>query len=91
MPQVKEARDWQVSAAYRYLGSDAVVDGFTDSDFGLGGTNMKGYTLGLQYGLDRDVALGLRWVSADSIDSFTLNPADRYSVNVMQADVNVRF
>ncbi len=40
---------------------------------------------------DRNVALGLRWISADSIDSFTLNPADRYSVDVMQADVNVRF
>jgi hypothetical protein len=91
MPQVREARDWQVSVAYRFLGSDAVVDAFTDSDFGLGGTNMKGYTLGLQYGIDRNASLGLRWISADSIDSFTMNPAHRYSVDVMQADVNVRF
>ncbi|MFH1869387.1 MAG: putative porin [Pseudomonadota bacterium] len=91
MPKIKDARDWQVSAAYRFLGSDAVVDAFTDSDFGLGGTNMKGYTLGLQYGIDRNAALGLRWISADSIDSFTMNPAHRFSVDVMQADVNVRF
>lgn len=91
MPKIKDARDWQVSAAYRFLGSDAVVDAFTDSDFGLGGTNMKGYTLGLQYAIDRKAALGLRWFSADSIDSFTMNPAHRYSVDVMQADVNVRF
>lgn len=91
MPKIKDARDWQVSAAYRFLGSDAVVDAFTDSDFGLGGTNMKGYTLGLQYAIDRNTALGLRWFSADSIDSFTMNPAHRYSVDVMQADVNVRF
>jgi hypothetical protein len=91
MPQVKNPRDWQVSLAHRYLGSDAVVDAFTDSDFGLGGTNLKGHILALQYGIDRNAVLGLRWVSADSIDSFTLNPAHRYSVDVLQADVNVRF
>lgn len=91
MPQLKNPRDWQVSAAYRYLGSDAVVDAFTDSDFGLGGTNLKGYVLGAQYGLDRNVMLGLRWLSADSIDSFTFNPADRFSVDVFQADVSFKF
>lgn len=91
MPQVKNRRDWQVSAAYRYLGSDAVVDAFTDSDFGLGGTNLKGYILGLQYGLDKNAVLGLRWIAADSIGTFTMNPAHRYSVDVLQADVNVRF
>jgi hypothetical protein len=91
MPQIRESHDWQVSAVYRYLGSDAVVDGFTDSDFGLGGTNLKGYMLGLQYGIDRNTAVGLRWISADSISSFSLNPSHRYSVDVLQADVNVRF
>ncbi len=91
MPQVKDARDWQVSASYRYLGSDAVVDAFTDSDFGGGGTNLKGYILGLQYGLDRNATLGLRWYSADSIDSFSLNPAHRFSQDILQADINVRF
>lgn len=91
MPQVKEQRDWQVYAAYRWLGSDAVVDAFTDSDFGLGGTNLKGYILGAQYGLDRNAVLGLRWMSADAIDSFTLNPAHKFSVDVFQADVSLRF
>ena len=91
MPQLKEARDWQVSVAYRYLGSDAVVDAFTDSDFGGGGTNLKGYLLGLQYGIDRNATLGLRWISADSIDSFSLNPVHSFSQDILQADVNVRF
>lgn len=91
MPQMKQRNDWQLSYAYRYLGSDAVVDAFTDSDFGLGGTNLKGYTLGMQYGLDRNAAFGLRWISAQAIDSFSLNPAHRFAVDVMQADVNVRF
>lgn len=91
MPHVKDARDWQVSAAYRYLGSDAVIDAFTDSDFGGGGTNLKGYVLGLQYGIDRNATLGLRWFSADSIDSFSLNPTHRFSQDILQADVSVRF
>lgn len=91
MPKVEKRNDWQVSYAYRYLGSDAVVDAFTDSDFGLGGTNLKGYILGLQYGLDRNTALGLRWYSAQAIDSFSLNPIHRFAVDVLQADVNVRF
>jgi hypothetical protein len=91
MPKLKEARDWQVSLAYRYLGSDAVVDAFTDSDFGGGGTNLKGYTLGLQYAVDRNAVVGLRWISADQIDSFTLNANHKFSLDVLQADVNVRF
>lgn len=91
MPQLKDARDWQVSMAYRYLGSDAVVDAFTDSDFGGGGTNLKGYTLGLQYAVDRNAVVGLRWLSADQIDSFAPGADYKFSLDVLQADVNVRF
>lgn len=91
MPSLKQQHDWQASFAYRYLGSDAMVDAFTDSDFGLGGTNLRGYTLGMQYGLDRNAVLGLRWIAAKAIDSFSLNPAHRFAVDVLQADVNVRF
>lgn len=91
MPQIKDARDWQAFVSYRRLGSDAVLDAFTDSDFGGGGTNLKGYILGLQYGLDRNAALGLRWFSADSIDSFAVNSTHRFAQDVFMADVNVRF
>lgn len=91
MPRLEKRHDWNVAFTYRYLGSDAVVDAFTDSDFGLGGTNLKGYILGLNYGLDPNASIGLRWLSAESIDAFSLNPAHRYAVDVLQADVNVRF
>jgi hypothetical protein len=91
MPRLKEARDWQVSFAYRYLGSDAVVDAFTDSDFGGGGTNLKGYVIGLQYAVDRNAVVGLRWLSADQIDSFAPGTNLKFSQDVLQADVNVRF
>jgi len=91
MPKLEKRHDWQASFAYRYLGSDATVDAFTDSDFGLGGTNLKGYQLGFSYGIDQNAFLNLRWISAQSIDSFSLDPAHRFAVDVIQADVNVRF
>ncbi len=91
MPKLEKRHDWQASFTYRYLGSDATVDAFADSDFGLGGTNLKGYTLGMSYAVDQNAWLNARWMSAESIDSFSLVPSHRYAVDVLQADVNVRF
>ncbi|WP_209022579.1 putative porin [Rhodocyclus gracilis] len=91
MPKLEKARDWQVAFSYRYLGSDAVIDAFTDSDFGLGGTNLKGYMLSAHYGIDRNANIGLRWYSAESIDSFSLVAGQRFAVDVLQADLNVQF
>jgi hypothetical protein len=91
MPKLEKRHDWQTSFTYRYLGSDATVDAFTDSDFGLGGTNLKGYQLGMNYGVDQNAWLSLRWMSAQSIESFSLNPNHRFAVDLLQADVNVRF
>lgn len=91
MPVVKDIHDWQVFAAYRYLGSDATIDAFTDSDFGFGGTNQKGYILGFSYGLDRNVGLNVRWLSADSISSPSMAKGGKFSSDVLQADVNLRF
>lgn len=91
MPKLENQHDWQASFSYRYLGSDAVLDAFTDSDFGLGGTNLKGYQVAFQYGVQQNAWLGLRWLSAESIDSFAPQTSYRYAVDVLQADVNVRF
>ncbi len=77
--------DWNVALGYRYVESDAVVDGFTDSDFGGGGTNLKGYTLGGNLALGRRVWLGMRLYSADSIAGPT------YKNDIIQLDFNGRF
>lgn len=95
MPSVRLADDWQVFASYKYIGSDALIDGFTDSDFGLGGTNLKGFVLGGSYGLYRDTAVGLRWYSARNIQGMTYDPAviagQRYEVDTVMVDMSVRF
>ncbi|MBT9609303.1 MAG: putative porin [Pseudomonadota bacterium] len=91
--EVREAGDWQAQLTYRHVGSDAVLDAFTDSDLGLGGTNLRGYTMGVNYGLYRNTALGIRYLAAENLDT-TLNsafPNARFQVNSLQVDLNVRF
>ena len=76
---------WQLSFGYRYVGSDAVVDGFNDSDFGLGGTNMKGFTLAGRVALSPQVYLGLRWYGSESI------AGPQYDMNILQVDLGAKF
>jgi LysM repeat protein len=77
--------DWQAFATYKYLEADSVLDAFTDSDFHLGGTDAKGYIVGVGFALDRNVALRLRWLSADEIDGPPL------AIDVLQLDLTARF
>lgn len=77
--------DWQVNVGYRWIGSDAVVDGFNDSDFGWGGTNMKGFTVGGFLSLSENVYLGARWMGAESIAGPQLDS------NIFYFEVNSKF
>ena len=77
--------DWNASLAYRHVESDAVVDAFADSDFGLGGTNLKGYIVSGALALADGVWAGARWMSADAIAGPT------YRVDVLQIDLSARF
>ena len=70
---------------YKYIQSDAVVDAFNDSDFGLGGTNLQGYIVGGSLALSPKVWIRLRYLSADSI----IGPT--YKADVFQFDLNGKF
>ncbi|WP_407178614.1 putative porin [Bradyrhizobium sp. STM 3562] len=83
--EIKHLWDWNVHAGYKYLESDAMIDAFVDSDFGLGGTNLKGYFLGGNLGLSENVWASLRWMSANNIGGVP------YAVDVLLVDVNARF
>lgn len=96
-PEMTQWGDWNVSLAYRWLGSDAVLDAFTNSDFGMGGTNNKGYILGGSFGLDKNTWLSARWMSSQLIDSmapqvagYTTTPT-KLSVDLLQIDLNAKF
>lgn len=97
-PRVDMPGNWNVFAAYKYLERDAVLDAYTDSDFRLGGTNVKGWWFGGHYGLMKNVWLTGRWMSGDAIampyNAIAINPAlsqNKFSVDVLQLDLNTRF
>lgn len=84
-PVIAERGQWRLFAGYRHLETDAVLDIFTDSDFGLGGTDVEGYELGGAIGIHKNASLGFRWLSSDSIARAP------FSVDVLQIDLNTRF
>ncbi|NOU23610.1 MAG: hypothetical protein HOO93_17820 [Methyloglobulus sp.] len=84
-PKVGSAGEWNVFALYKYVERDAVLDAFTDSDFHLGGTNAKGWVIGGNYGLMKNLWFTGRWLSTDIITGPT------YSNDVLQLDLNAKF
>lgn len=92
-PTALRKGDWNASLAYRYLGSDAVLDAFTNSDFGLGGTNNKGLILGMNYGLYNNTMVSARWMSSNAIDSYApgAQPGTKLSVDTIQLDLTTRY
>ena len=79
--------DWSFDIGYRYVETDALVDGFADADFGapLTGTNLKGYTVGGNFALGHRVYIGLHLMSADSISG------PPYKNDLVQFDINGTF
>ncbi|MEL6214051.1 MAG: putative porin [Pseudomonadota bacterium] len=77
--------EWSVQAGYRYLERDAVVDAFTDSNFGGGATDTQGYALRGRYAFADDVWLDVRWLSSSEIDGPPL------TIDSFLIDLNSRF
>lgn len=92
-PKIERRGDWNASVTWRTLGSDAVLDAFAHTDFGLGGTNDKGYILSFNYGLYDRTTLGVRWMSSNPIDSYLpgASTPTRLSVDTLQLDLTTRF
>lgn len=84
-PVVSDFGQWRFAAAYKYIETDAVLDIFTDSDFGLGGTDVEGYVLEGEVGLYKNTALGLTWLSSDAINR------PPFALDIVQLNLNVRF
>jgi hypothetical protein len=84
-PALAKRGDWTAWLDYRYLESDATVDAFTDSDFGLGGTNLKGFAGGVALCPADGFTMGVRWYGASQI----VGPP--YGVDVVQLDLTGRY
>ncbi len=94
MAETINKNDWQVSAAYKRLEADAVLDAYTDSDFHLGGTDAKGWIIGANYGVAKNTWLGLRWLSTNEIVRWvspTVIEGARLAIDVLMVDLNAKF
>ena len=84
-PVFEKRGDYAASISYRYVESDAVVDGFNDSNSGMGGTHLRGFSLWAGVAVSKQVNLGARWTSSDEIAGPPL------SVDVFLLDLNATF
>ena len=84
-PAFEKRWDWYVGAAYQYEESDSTVDGFNDPNFGLGGTNLKGYRLFGAVALSQHINLFVRWLSANEVAGPT------FRNDTLQVDFNAKF
>src|SRR5262249_141075 len=84
-PALQHRWDWAVGVNYRYLESDATPDAFNDSDFGLGGTNLKAYSVSGAVALSPRIGLALRGMSANEIGG------PPYRNDIVQFDFNAKF
>jgi hypothetical protein len=77
--------DWFLTAGYKYIEPDAVLDAFNDYDFHLGGTNAKGYYVTGGYYFARNSWVDFRWFSADEVFGPPL------AIDVLMLELNARF
>ena len=82
---IKAIGDWRIFGYYRYLGADAVIDAFADPGFHLGGTNAKGWVLGGQLGLAKNLWLSGKWATTNEIAGAPM------AIDSLFLDVNARF
>ncbi|HBR14489.1 MAG TPA: hypothetical protein DD723_02965 [Candidatus Omnitrophica bacterium] len=78
-------RQWQLKYQYSYLGKDAFPDIFPDSDRYGGATDTAGHEVVFEYGLMKNVALGIDYYQDHRIMG-TKNPN-----KLIQADINFKF
>lgn len=93
-PKIDDVGQWQFSAGYRHIEADATLDLFTDSDFGLGGTDQEGFVIRGAIGLSERLSLEGSWYSArtiDLIDPLTGARADSIDTDTAQVDLIVKF
>jgi hypothetical protein len=84
--KAKNPGDWDFTYNYRDLEADAVLGAFADSDFGDGGTNVRGHKFNLNYAAAKNTTLGLTYFLGENLKQ---KPEDNYKR--IQVDLSVKF
>jgi hypothetical protein len=90
-PKARDFGEWNVFFTSKRVEADAVLDAFTDSDFHGGGTDAKGYTVGFEMGLYKNVWLKTRYISTDEIYDKPSPEYTRLAIDTLQIDINAEF
>ncbi len=85
--KAKEPGSWELSYDYRETDADAVVGGFTESDFLESTTNSKGHKVGFTYQWAKNLQSTLSYYQVEDTSSSTHNPDFRR----LLADLNLKF
>jgi hypothetical protein len=84
-PQPMAANEWNIALGYKYLQPDAMLDGLTDQNFHLGGTNAKGFILTADYGIAPRTWLSARYYGAKQV----YGPP--FTIDVVQLEISTKF
>jgi len=84
-PNPMALNEWNVSLGYKYLQPDAVLDGLTDQNFHLGGTNAKGFIFSADYGIAQRTWLSARYFNAKQVYGPPL------AIDVLQVEISSKF
>jgi len=82
-PKVKEPGAWQAKALYRKLEKDAWPDFLPDSDFLGGITDAKGYEFIIEYGLAKNIAIGLDYYKTQTVKALSKKEQDIIQIDMM--------
>jgi Putative porin len=86
--KAKNKGDWQFGYTYEDLEADAVYAAFTDSDFGGGGTDVKGHKLNAAYAFSNNTSLSITYFDNEYGD-FTRS--EELDFDRLQVDVKTKF
>ena len=82
--KAKKRGTWQLGYTYQDLDADAVLGLTTDSDFGGGGTNVKGSIIKAAYAIDTNVSFAVAYLINDKGD-------DETDYNRLQVDLKYKY
>lgn len=74
---LNKAKDWELRYEYRYVGANAVVGAFSDSDFGLGFAGKKGSVIKAAYMLTDSLTLAGSVFLVDNLNAGTAGIIDQ--------------
>ena len=86
--KAKNKGDWQLGYTYEDLEADAVFAAFTDSDFGGGGTDVKGHKFNTAYAFSKNTSLSITYFDNEYGEH---TRSEELDFDRLQVDIKTKF